>query len=275
MRTCFIPKEDREFFKQLKLTTYADFADLRGEVVSNPGKPPVYRITLGNDAEKRTFYLKTKSGGSYKALFKRIRRGVGLHGDAYIENAQVKRYEQAGIPVMRIAAWGEEYSFGRPVEGFLLTAETEGERLDRFVKQCTDQEKEQAFLRYGKLIAQMHNNGIRETLRIQDIICANRENLTLTVIDREHGTPKSKKLSDHDRINGLARTYLKNLSAMNAKTPLLMELQFLLDGYLGQTPGSGVVLDNLETDLHLEIASVAQRKRKFNKHKWVTEHLSL
>ena len=275
MRTCFIPKEDREFFKKLKLTTYADFAGLRGEAVSNPGKPPVYRITLENDAEKRTFYLKTKSGGSYKALLKKIRRGVGLHGDAYIENAQVKRYEQAGIPVMHIAAWGEKYSFGRPIEGFLLATETEGERLDRFVEQCTTTEKEQAFLRYGEIIAQMHNNGISETLRIQDIICANRKHLTLTVIDREHGTPKPKKLSDHDRINGLARIYLKNLSAVDAKNPMLMELQFLLEGYLGQTPGSGVVLDNLETDLHLEIASVTQGKRKFNKHKWVTEHLSI
>jgi len=269
MKTCFVQKENREFFEQLKLTTYADFADLRGEVVSNSGKLPVHKIALGSDAEKRTFYLKKKNGGSRKALLKRIRRGVGLHGDAYIENAQVKRYEQAGIPVMHIAAWGEKYSFGRPIEGFLLVAEAEGDRLDRFIKQCTAKEKEQAFLRYGELIAQMHNNGICETLRIQDIICANHESLTLTVIDREYGIPKSRKLSEHNRINGLARTYLKILLALRSKTPMESEFNLLLNGYLHQHGNRGISLQAFNAQVKTEAENLTRESGKYQRFQWI------
>jgi hypothetical protein len=269
MKTCFIQSADLDFFSGLNLINHDDFIGLAGEIVSNPGKRPVLRIILSNEQASRTFYLKKTPSFPVASLFKRIRKGVGLHGDAYIEQVQIERYVQADIPVMRIAAWGEDRRFGWPRADFLLAVGVEGVRLDRFIKTCTETEIEKIFFRYGELIGQMHQNGISEIVRVQDIICANDNGIELTIIDREHGLPKSKKLSDHERINGLARTYLKNLSALDATTPMLPELQFLLKGYVSRRAESAISLQILEDQAKVEVRHLIHSKKKLNKQRWL------
>lgn len=266
MKKYFTHATDRDFFSKLKLESYTDFIDLKGEIVSNPGKRPVQRIILKDHGTHKIFFLKQTSRFSLTSLLKRVRKGIGLHGDAYIEQAQIKRYEDAGIPVMRVSAWGETKKFGWPCSDFLLAAEIEGERLDRFIQQCSAKEKEEVFLRYGELIARMHQNGISEVTRIQDIICTPGENIKLTVIDREHGLPIAKKLSDSDRVQRLARTYLKNLSALNAKKPMIKELQFLLNGYATHLAQP---LQTLELQVKQEVKDLIAKKDKLKTHQWI------
>ncbi len=269
MKKIFIRDDDFDFFKQSNTLSYDDFFSLKGDVVSKPGKSPVHRVLISSGEDHRTFYLKKGANFPFSTLLKRLRRGVGLHSDTYVEKEQVERYKHANIPVMHIAAWGEETVLGWPKTGFLIAAEVAGERLDRFVGPCDAQEKEQAFVLYGELIANMHNNGISEVARIQDIICASGNKIELTIIDREHGIPKSKKLSDHDRINGLARTYLKNLSALKAKTPMLQELRFLLNGYLGSCPNSIKGLQTLESQVKQEVQNLIGKKEKLKSYQWL------
>lgn len=268
MKTCFIRDDEKSFFAAFKLQGYDDFARLDGVLVSNPGKRPVYRVTLGDGEKRRNFYLKRMSGVSLRGLFRNMKKGVGRHGDAYKETAQVERYERAGIPVMRIAAWGEEIVFGWPRAGFLLAAEVDGERLDRFLGRCDEADRERAFRRYGELIGQMHRNGIGDIARVQDIICSGGgDRLELTIIDREHGVPKSVDLSGDARVNALARTYLKNLSALAAGDPMRACLRWLLAGYLGPAAADDVAA--LDAAVRREAAGLVGGKGKFHRHRWL------
>lgn len=266
MKTCFIHKEDRPFFERAGLTGYNDISSLKGDVVSKKGKRPVYRIVLSDGRAQRVFYLKKSPRCPARDLFKRLRKGVGPHGDAYVENAQIELYKKAGIPVMDIAAWGEHHVFGWPVAGFLLASDVPGERLDQVIKTCTDDERKTIFFHYGELIAKMHLNGLRDIARVQDIIYSNDNGIKLTVIDREHGIPKTAPLTESNCINSLARTYLKNLSATGGNDPMTDELKSLLLGYSNALPSHRTPHQNFETTVAREIEKLIIEKKKFRKY---------
>jgi hypothetical protein len=273
MKTCFIHKEDRPFFERAGLTGYNDISSLKGDVVSKKGKRPVYRIVLSDGRAQRVFYLKKSPRCPARDLFKRLRKGVGPHGDAYVENAQIELYKKAGIPVMDIAAWGEHRVFGWPVAGFLLASDVPGERLDRIIRTCTDDERKTIFFHYGELIAKMHLNGLRDIARVQDIIYSNDNGIKLTVIDREHGIPKTAPLTESDRADVLARTYLKNLSALGAKDAMYDEMTSLLDGYCDQQQQSPMSRHSLESSIHLFITERIATKKKFSRLNRFSLHL--
>lgn len=273
MKNLSVHEDDRAFFERAGLTRYDAFFELEGAVVSNKGKRPVYRITVSDGKDRKVFYLKKTPRCPARDLFKRIRKGIGPHGDAYLENAQVELCKRSGVPVMRIAAWGENRAFGWPVAGFLLAAEVKGERLDRVIKTCTDDERKRIFIRYGELIAKMHLNGLRDIARVQDIIYSYDDEMNLTVIDREHGIPKTTSLTENDRLNALARTYLKNLSALGAQDAMIDELQALLDGYCTLLRKEAFDRLDLESRLSLEIAAIINQKKKFRKLEWILSAL--
>jgi tRNA A-37 threonylcarbamoyl transferase component Bud32 len=266
MKTCFIHKEDRPFFERAGLTGYNDISSLKGDVVSKKGKRPVYRIVLSDGRAQRVFYLKKSPRCPARDLFKRLRKGVGPHGDAYVENAQIELYKKAGIPVMDIAAWGEHHVFGWPVAGFLLASDVPGERLDQVIKTCTDDERKMIFFHYGELIAKMHLNGLRDIARVQDIIYSNDNGIKLTVIDREHGIPKTAPLTENDRADVLARTYLKNLSALGAQDAMQDEMQAFLDGYVSALSSKNGVRQDFEHAICLKISRLVRRKKKFREY---------
>jgi hypothetical protein len=256
MKACFISEDARPVFERAGLTGYDNFLALEGDLVSKNGKRPVCRIVLSDGTEQKMFYLKKTSRCPARDLFKRIRKGVGLHGDAYLENAQVELYKRSGIPVMHIAAWGEHRIFGLPVAGFLLAAEVPGKRLDQVIRICTASERKTIFFRYGELIAKMHSSGLRDIARVQDIIYSDENGGNLTVIDREHGIPKTTPMTDDDCINALARTQLKNLSEIGGNDPMTGELSLLIQGYLNAMLNKTFSQRYLEASVAREIGNL-------------------
>ena len=248
------------------LLVFDDFYGLHGEIVSNAGKRPVFRVPLTGHGVARNYYLKKIPPISIRGLVRHLRGGIGFHGDAFKEQAQVARYERAGIPVMRIAAWGEDIRFGRPQSGFLLAREVEGERFDRYLGRCSQDEQVFLFARYGELLRRMHDSGIADLARVQDIVHAPQGELT--VIDREHGLPKDRNLSRGESVNALARVYLKNLSALSATDAMKPALRAMLSGYLG-LDAEKAEIDAFELELNGEVVRLIGHKSKFNHLEWL------
>jgi len=109
-----------------------------GESLDKPGLEPWrrrYRVVLKDAQDKsRTFYLKCyedpPARGRWRAIFV---GGEWKVGPAAREVAGIDDLQEAGIPAVRWAAWGQDLDNGKERRSFVLTDAVAGDSLERWL----------------------------------------------------------------------------------------------------------------------------------------------
>lgn len=267
MNTCYISKKRQAFFNQLGLNDYQAFYQLEGQLVSRAIKRPVHRLVLKGQGKEETFFIKKLEKSTLKDLLSSIKKGIGFHTDIYLEQAQVKRYESLGLPIMEVAAWGESFKFGIPDAGFILLEQVPGVGLDEWILTADAEQAEKALEAFGALTARLHQHGITEVTRLQDIICqCHHEKVNLVIIDREHGSLKKQKVDYKVAANNLVRLYLKSLQQLD-KQDVAPELTApFLNGYHAE---SALEPEPLKQAIQARLTSLIQQNKKYHKFSWL------
>ncbi len=268
VKTCNISTNRQDFFSRHALNNFDDFYTLSGDLVSRPGKRPVYKVVLKEAEKELGFFLKKIENVTFSDVRSQLKKGLGFHTDAYLEQAQVQRYKSLNLPIMKVAAWGESFKLGWPRAGFILLEQVPGVGLDTYVIEATIEKRDQALMAFGALTAKLHGQGILDVTRLQDVICQHDSacQVNLVIIDREHGTLKKQPISYESSANYLARLYMKTLIQLNKTEPALELTQPFLEGYLANSPFEKAMLLR---EIKAQLKSLILVSQKYKRFTWL------
>ena len=127
------------------------------------------RLVLGGPGGRQhTYYLKCYDCPPASKRWARLLGGAELAaGPAAYEVAQMEALQQADLPALRWAAWGQERDGARELRSFVLSEAVPGEALERWLPGCYEKmsERQRArvrpaiFERLAELVRRLHQAG--------------------------------------------------------------------------------------------------------------------
>ena len=150
-----------------------------------------------------TFFLKRIKKFKYSSALEAFLQGRWPHSYAWREMQHVYQLKQAGIPVMSIAAVGENRHWGLPKESFIVVVGVEGTELNKAFESSDEAGKSIIMNQLGVLYAQLHRHGFLKPIRLKDLIRTQSQELIL--IDRETRNPFPRSFSQRRAIKSLTK----------------------------------------------------------------------
>lgn len=170
-----------------------------GEVLASES----LRETRILDIEGQRFFLKRVKKSKFSSAIEALLQGRWPHSYAWREMQHVEQLQQAGIPVMSVAAVGERRQFGLPKESFIAVVGVEGKDLEVVFRASNDTEKSLIMGQLGALCAELHRHGFLKPIRLKDLI--QTPSLQLVLIDRETRNPYPRRFSKKRALQSLIK----------------------------------------------------------------------
>lgn len=202
--------DDRQL---LEAAGYASFENLMlkndGELISSEKRAQTLRLDLPAPNGTKICFLKRTLVHRRRKNFQALMQFARPHTDVYREMQLAQKLRDAGIPAMRILAWGEERKFGFPIRGFILTEAVTGMSLDEMFRTGNARMRRRIVAAFGSFVARLHERGFFQTVRLKDLICADSDSpdLKLTLIDRAASNCRRKFFWSHFCLQALARGF--------------------------------------------------------------------
>ncbi len=170
-----------------------------GDVLASENLRETRKLTI----DGRTFFLKRVKKSKFSSALEAILQGRRPHSYAWREMQHVEQLQQAGIPVMSVAAVGERRHLGLPKESFIAVVGIEGEDLELVFRMSNDADKNNIMAQLGALYAQLHRHGFLKPIRLKDLIKTPSQELVL--IDRETRNPFPRRFSPKRALQSLVK----------------------------------------------------------------------
>lgn len=200
----------RELFQQNKLIQFEDFFK-DNEIfvlVAEEKSTSVYKFSLAGS----TFFLKRILPEHIKKVTRSLLKGKGFWNPVADEIRNTKHLEKSDLPLLKIAAWGIKKTMGFPCASFLISEEVDGEDFMELYDKSKPKIRQLMYKEYGRLMAQIHNQGLDTIIRPQDLFCKvspDEKKLKITLIDREEGSTKKKTYTEDIISKEIALTFYK------------------------------------------------------------------
>jgi hypothetical protein len=151
----------QEYFGKLGLEEFDDFYDYEGgEIVNRNTKRNVCRLGLGQDGERKVFYMKRFHWPHLKDMVSALRKFGRLTSQARVEWNNANTLLENGIDTYKPVCLGEHIVFGIDTKSFVITEELKAtSMLDYVVRHWRDlgrERQEDMMARIGELIRKVH-----------------------------------------------------------------------------------------------------------------------
>ena len=181
-----------------------------GELLSSEPRSQTFRLEIASSNSPKTFFLKRTLIHRPRKTFQALAQLRRPRTDVYREMQLAKELNGAGIPAMRILAWGEERKLCFPIRGFILSEGIAGEALDEMFRSGDAQTRRRIVHAFGEFVARLHSLGFFQTVRLKDLICSadfESSDLNLTLIDRAASSMGRKIFWSRFCLQSLARGF--------------------------------------------------------------------
>ncbi|UCG17174.1 MAG: hypothetical protein JSV19_03915 [Phycisphaerales bacterium] len=179
-----------------------------------PGWRERIRLELFDaDGRPHTFYLKRYTAPPVGAQLRRVLSGPLTHGTAWVEWTRMRELASCGIGTAEPVAFGEETTWVWERRSAVLTAQTPGESLERWVAGHPTRAPRRVLDALARFVARLHEQGfVHRDLYLSHVF-----------IDQADPQAPAFRLIDLQRVFRprwrRTRWLVKDLAALNYSTP--------------------------------------------------------